>query len=236
MQNIVLNNKHIIKAEEKFTIILLLVYVYHCNFAIKTMRIISYSPLLLHYEYINSFIDAFNDEATHLSFIGSDQFDSFLKNLQEKDTIIVYCLTDIFLYIESFLLFLRFTKSHDIRLISISDEIDSEDKVFSLPSSGRIIEIISILKKKKSDSTPNDIESDLFSESKHDRMLKRHSLVINLYSANYKIKDILILSGYKSKKNIYLILSKYNINIRYPQMRRSVNKSDFIDTERTTVC
>lgn len=198
------------------------------------MRIISYSSLPQHYECINPFIKSFNCEAIHIAFQGPEDLNIFFKTIQRCDVIVIYNLQDLFQHIESFLAFLRFRESHAIRIISIDDKVDSDDKAFSTPCSARILDFISNLSKKRSDSTPNDIESDLLSKSKHDLMLKRHSIVINLYTANYKIKDIQLLSGYKSKKTIYLILKRYGIDVEFPKMRRETKKVSHISTASNT--
>lgn len=194
------------------------------------MRILSFSKDVLQSEQINSFIESFDTQACHISFEGDDGFGMFFESLQDGDVIVLASLNGIFAHIESFLMFMRFCKSQSIRLISIADEIDTADEIFPLSSSTQLLNVLSSMKATIDDSTNIDAESELFSNTGKGRMLKRHRMVINLYTANYSARDILTLTGYKSRKNIYLILRRYGIDVEYPSMRRNKTKDSHLRT------
>ena len=195
------------------------------------MRILSFSKDDQQAEQVGTFVQSFDCQACHISFQGDDGFNMFFGSLMKDDTIVVVSLNGIFAHVESFLMFLRFCKSQSIRLISIDDEIDSADEIFPLSSSTQLLNILSSLKASKGEETIIDAESEWICESKRERMLKRHRMVINLYTANYSVKDIMRLTGYKSNKNIYLILQRYGIGIEYPSMRRGKTKDSHLHTD-----
>ena len=90
---------------------------------------------------------------------------------------------------------IKYCSKMDIRIISISDELDTHDK-----------------------------ETELYSYSFEDRKLKRYKLVINMYKAGYSVKEIMERTGYRGKSNIYRILHQYDIKMEYPSMSRTANK------------
>lgn len=190
------------------------------------MRIISYTESEQQNNQVNAFVNAMDSNPFHISIQGAEGdegFLMFLEKLQRFDTAVFMSLKGLFSSCETFLMFLRFCKAQDIRIISILDEIDTSDVIFPLPCSTHWMNILCSLQMTKGNEH-DDAQSEIFGETGHDRKLKKHRMVMNLYKAGYKLSEIMKLTGYKAKSTIYLILRKYGVEIEYPSMRRVINK------------
>ena len=194
------------------------------------MRILSYSDSSERTEQIYAFVKTFNSQTDPIVFEGTDGMNMFLDSFQKGDTVVLGSLNGVFTTVESFLMFLRFCNLQDIRIISIDEEIDSADEIFPLSGSQKLLDLLCNLKtaKRSSDDTHDDTE--LIKSYRQVRMAKRHITVINLYNAHYSIRDIMRITGYKSRKSIYLILQRYGIDVEFPSMQRGKTQDSHLHT------
>ena len=177
---------------------------------------------------IVAFTKTFDLNATCVTFQEPKMGEGYhllLDTLRENDIVVFYSLREVFTTTDPFLMFLRYCKSKEARIISIADEIDSEDKIFPLPSSVQWMKILCGLKTSVS-KIYDDAQAETIGSDKKETILKKHRMVINLYSAGYSTKDILRLTGYKGKVSIYRILKRYGIDLQYPSMQRAINKDN----------
>lgn len=186
------------------------------------MRILSYSETEQQLSQLTTFINTLDGSSCHIPFHGqngNDVFHSFIEELQDKDIVVFASLIGLFIGSAPFLMFVRFCRRHEIRIISVQDEIDTDDLIFALPSSSKWMSILCSFKTVHKVEHA-DIQSELLGNNKHDKMLRRHGIVVNLYTAGYSISDILRMTGYKAKTHIYRILKRYGVELAYPSMQR----------------
>ena len=179
------------------------------NFAVANQILAEISPMhILIYctsdqqnDDIVAFIKTFDLNATCVTFQEPKMGEGYhllLDTLRENDIVVFYSLREVFTTTNPFLMFLKYCKSKEARIISIADEIDSEDKIFPLPSSVQWMKILCGLKTSVS-KIYDDAQAETIGSDKKETILKKHRMVINLYSAGYSTKDILRLTGYKGK-------------------------------------
>lgn len=199
-----------------------------CNATCYAMQFISYTESDQQTEQVSTFIRTMDAAPCHLSFQGAEGnegFQMFIKAIQKGDTVVFLSMKGIFPSVETFLMFLRFCQNEEVRLISIQDEIDTADVIFPLPCSSRWMKILCSLQSTKG-TEHDDAQAELIAETAHERMLKRHCMVMNLYQSGTKIKEIMKLTGYKSSRSIYTILHDNNIEMQFQSMKRNRKKEN----------
>ena len=186
------------------------------------MRILSYTISDEQHAVVSTFVKTTCKGDVHMSFQETnvrDGYKQFVSTIQEEDTVVFYSMQDVFQQIEPFIMFLRYCKTKQVRVISISDEIDSKDEVFPLSSSQQWMKILSQMKTGTIHEC-DDARSELYDKNCDEERLKKHRMVINLYLAGYTVSEILRLTGYRTKATIYRIIQRYGIEIQNPNMRR----------------
>ncbi len=199
-----------------------------CNATCYAMQFISYTESDQQTEQVSTFIRTMDAAPCHLSFQGAEGnegFQMFIKAIQKGDTVVFLSMKGIFPSVETFLMFLRFCQNEEVRLISIQDEIDTADVIFPLPCSSRWMKILCSLQSTKG-TEHDDAQAELIAETAHERMLKRHCMVMNLYQSGTKIKEIMKLTGYKSSRSVYTILHDNNIEMQFQSMKRNRKKEN----------
>lgn len=199
-----------------------------CNATCYAMQFISYTESDQQTEQVSTFIRTMDAAPCHLSFQGAEGnegFQMFIKAIQKGDTVVFLSMKGIFPSVETFLMFLRFCQNEEVRLISIQDEIDTADVIFPLPCSSRWMKILCSLQSTKG-TEHDDAQAELIAETAHERMLKRHCMVMNLYQSGTKIKEIMKLTGYKSSRSVYTILHDNNIEMQFQSMKRNHKKEN----------
>lgn len=190
------------------------------------MRILSYSESLQQYDLIESFVKTMDISFQILSFIeknNDEELRKMMGSLEREDIVVFVSLIGVFANSSAFFVFILFCRRHDIRIVSIQEKIDTADLLFDSPCSFQWVSVLCSMYS-MDDGNHNDIQSDMLAYSFHDRMLKRHLMVINLYTANYSLSDIRSLTGF-SKTHIYRLLRKYGVKLAYPSMQRKRNDS-----------
>lgn len=197
-----------------------------CNATCNAMQFVSYTKSDQQTEQVSTFIRMMDADPCHLSFQGTEGnegFQMFVKALQRGDTVVFLSMKKMFPSIEAFLMFLRFCQNEEIRIVSVLDEIDTADVIFPLPCSSHWMKILCSLQSTKG-TEHDDVQAELLAESAHERMIKRHCMVVNLYQSGSKIEEIMRLTGYKSTRTIYTILDKYKVESQFPSMKRDHKK------------
>ena len=147
---------------------------------------------------------------------------SFVDNLDEGDVAVLLSFDNAFFSFSEMIFFLKLCTKRKVRIISISDAVDSFDELFPEESSTRsTLSAIVSMSASKTNKNYNDIDAELVSDKRCDRKLKRYRMVINMYNAGYSIKDIMNKTGYKGKSTIYKILHLYDVEMEYPTMSRN---------------
>lgn len=131
---------------------------------------------------------------------------------------------NVFHNFHDMMFFIKYCSKMDIRIISLSDELDTHDKLFPERRTADTLDLICKVFSKRDRASHDDLEAELYSYSFEDRKLKRYKLVINMYKAGYSVKEIMERTGYRGKSNIYRILHQYDIEMEYPSMSRTANK------------
>lgn len=154
----------------------------------------------------------------------------FIDSLKEGDTAIVYSFDNSFINYHDMIFFLKYCFTQNIRIISLADKLDTQDILFPETHSKDVLILICKMFIRKKTLHVNT-ETD-YSRSKGEKKLKKYRLVINMYTAGYSIKDIMLKTGYKCKGNIYRILRSYNIDVAYPQKRRKMQATPTSDRKK----
>jgi len=151
---------------------------------------------------------------------------SFVDNLGEGDVAVLLTFDNAFASFNEMISFLKLCTEHNVRIISIGDAVDSFDELFPEESSTRsLLSALVSMSAAKLNKSFNDLDAELLSGDRCGRQLKRHRMVINMYNAGYSIKEIMAMTGYKGKSNIYRILHQYNVKMEHPSMSRARAKA-----------
>ena len=199
-----------------------------CDATWYAMQFISYTESDQQTEQVGTFIRTMDATPSHLSFQGAEGnegFQMFIKAIQRGDTVVFLSMKGIFSSVETFLMFLRFCQNEEVRLISIQDEIDTADVIFPLPCSSRWMKILCSLQSTKR-TEHDDAQAEMLAETAHERMVKRHCMVMNLYQSGAKIEEVMRLTGYKSTRSIYTILHDNGVDLQFPSMKRERKREE----------
>lgn len=148
----------------------------------------------------------------------------FIDSLSTGDSAVLASFDNVFHNFHDMMFFIKYCSKMNIRIISLSDGLDTHDKLFPETRTSDTLKLICKVFSKRDKTSHDDLEAELYSYGFEDRKLKRYKLVINMYKAGYSVKEIMERTGYKGKSNIYRILHQYNIQMEYPSMSRAVNK------------
>ncbi len=150
----------------------------------------------------------------------------FIDGLEDDGVAVLFSFDNAFRNIHDMMFFLKYCSKRHIRIVSIADEVDSYNLLYSGTKTRDVFEVMCKMFVKRDRYCPDDIESELYSTSHSDRRLKRYRLVINMYNAGYSVAEIMERTGYKGKSNIYRILHLYGVSLEYPAMSRSKSSRD----------
>lgn len=148
----------------------------------------------------------------------------FIDSLSNGDSAVFASFDNVFHNFHDMMFFIKYCSKMNIRIISLSDGLDTHDKLFPKTRTSDTLKLICKVFSKRDKTSHDDLEAELYSYGFEDRKLKRYKLVINMYKAGYSVKEIMERTGYRGKSNIYRILHQYNIQMEYPSMSRAVNK------------
>lgn len=148
----------------------------------------------------------------------------FIDSLSTGDVAVFSSFDNVFHNFHDMMFFIKYCSKMDIRIISLSDGLDTHDKLFPETRTSDTLKLICKVFSKRDKTSHDDLEAELYSYGFEDRKLKRYKLVINMYKAGYSVKEIMERTGYRGKSNIYRILHQYNIQMEYPSMSRAANK------------
>ena len=148
----------------------------------------------------------------------------FIDSLSNGDSAVFASFDNVSHNFHDMMFFIKYCSKMDIRIISLSDELDTHDKLFPERGTADTLNLICKVFSKRDRASHDDLEAELYSYSFEDRKLKRYKLVINMYKAGYSVKEIMERTGYRGKSNIYRILHQYDIEMEYPSMSRTANK------------
>ena len=152
------------------------------------------------------------------------QWDAFIDSLDNGDSAVLVSFDNAFRNFNDMVFFIKYCTKMNIRIISLNDKLDTQDKLFPETRTANTLELICKVFAKRDRNSHDDLEAELYSNDFADRKLKRYKLVINMYKAGYSVKEIMEKTGYKGKSNIYRVLHKYNVRMEYPAMSRAANK------------
>jgi hypothetical protein len=149
------------------------------------------------------------------------QWDAFIKDLNQGDCAVLLSFDNAFYNFHDMIFFVKFCRKSEIRIISIADGLDTQDKLYPESRTVNTLDIVCQIFSKRDRNNHDDLEAELYSNTYSDRKLKRYKMVINMYKAGYGIKDIMARTGYRSKSNLYRILHMYGVQMEYPSMSRA---------------
>ena len=152
------------------------------------------------------------------------QWDAFIDSLDNGDSAVLVSFDNALRNFNDMVFFIKYWTKMGIRIISLDDGLDTQDKLFPETRTANTLELICKVFAKRDRNSHDDLEAELYSNDFADRKLKRYKLVINMYKAGYSVKEIMEKTGYKGKSNIYRVLHKYNVRMEYPAMSRAANK------------
>ena len=152
------------------------------------------------------------------------QWDAFIDSLDNGDSAVLVSFDNAFRNFNDMVFFIQYCTKMGIRIISLDDGLDTQDKLFPETRTANTLELICKVFAKRDRNSHDDLEAELYSNDFADRKLKRYKLVINMYKAGYSVKEIMEKTGYKGKSTIYRVLHKYNVRMEYPAMSRAANK------------
>ncbi len=154
------------------------------------------------------------------------QWSELTKDIEEGDTLVILSLDNILTTVTNLPFLFRWIILKKIRLVSISDEIDTEGKYFEPKGSKEIFDIIGKLPKKigenKRKGYSYKISSFIPGDSKENSKKSLVIKVVNMYHSGYSVAEIANAVGYKTRKSVYNVLDRFAIEKR--QLRRTQRK------------
>lgn len=123
----------------------------------------------------------------------------FIDSLSNGDSAVFASFDNVFHNFNDMMFFIKYCSKMDIRIISLSDELDTHDKLFPERRTADTLNLICKVFSKRDRASHDDLEAELYSYSFEDRKLKRYKLVINMYKAGYSVKEIMERTGYRGK-------------------------------------
>ncbi len=148
----------------------------------------------------------------------------FIDSLSDGNCVVFASFDNVFTNFHDMMFFIKYCSKMNIRIISLSDGLDTHDILFPETRTSDTLNLICKVFGKRDNTSHDDLEAELYSYSFEDRKLKRYKLVINMYKAGYSVREIMERTGYRGKSNIYRILHQYNVQMEYPSMSRAANK------------
>ena len=149
---------------------------------------------------------------------------AFIDSLSSGDSAVLHSFDNAFCNFHDMMFFLKYCSKMGIRIISLSDGLDTQDQLFPEKKTSDTLKLICRVFGKRDKVSPNDLEAELYSNTYADRKLKRYGLVINMYKAGYSVKEIMQRTGYRGKSNIYRVLHRYGVRMDYPTKSNSKGK------------
>ena len=157
----------------------------------------------------------------------------FIDSLSNGDSAVFASFDNVFNNFHDMMFFIKYCSKMDIRIISLSDGLDTHDILFPETRTSDTLNLICKVFGKRDNTSHDDLEAELYSYNFEDRKLKRYKLVINMYKAGYSVREIMERTGYRGKA----ISTEYCINItsrwntppcQEPPIRFAINPSDEI--------
>lgn len=154
------------------------------------------------------------------------EWNTFIDQLSSGDSAVIQSFDNAFRNFNDMVFFIKYCSKMNVRIISLSDKLDTQDELFSGAHTSATLDLICRVFGKRDKGALYDLEADVYSDNFQDRKLKRYGLVINMYKAGYSGKEIMERTGYRSKSTIYKILHDYEIRMTYPMMSRLDGATD----------
>lgn len=152
------------------------------------------------------------------------EWGNFIDSLSCGDSAVLHSFDNAFQNFNDMMFFLKYCSKMNIRIISLSDGLDTKDELFPENKTADTLALICRVFGKRDKASHDDLEAELYSDNFSDRMLKRHGLAINMYKAGYSVKEIMERIGYRSKVTVYNILHNYEVRMDYPTKVRTKSK------------
>lgn len=143
----------------------------------------------------------------------------FQKVLQEGSVAVLYSYPNAFRSYDELIMFIRYCFYKKIRIISIEDEIDTEDLLWS-SSTEKILRVISNFSTKRDSGQFNDYDIDMLTDTVTLKRIRRAAACINMYNAHFTVNEIKDILGYKNRKSIYDILNRHSFICRTDRLSR----------------
>jgi len=146
------------------------------------------------------------------------QWRSLLSCLQDGDELYIMSVGNALRGVTHLSFLLQIVKTKHLRLVSLSNRIDTSGQLFQQTTINDIFDMIASLPSEISAIRhANDNNSTITRVINPDsigsrRMRKRHTMVINMYNGGYAIPEIMKKSGFKCKGSIFYILKRYGVD------------------------
>lgn len=151
-----------------------------------------------------------------------------LQQLKDRDAVIVEKLSIALHGIRELSVFFQLCRLKHIRLISPGDRLDTTGEYYPVLTSEGWMELIATFPMETRKNTPPQETTQrnmLVSRSTHSSR-KREAMVVNMYKANYPLKEILRKTGYARYSYLYKVLEKYGISCnRRPHFNHPKSKN-----------
>ncbi len=182
------------------------------------------------YEQTNNIVEKMKQHGCSAVFVEQPkdrkrlEWGSFIDSLTSGDSAMFHSFDNVFRNFHDMMFFIKYCSKMNIRIISLSDGLDTHDQMFPETKTADTLSLICRVFSKRDKTSHDDLEAELYSYSFEDRKLKRYKLVINMYKAGYSVREIMERTGYRGKSNIYRILHQYDVEMEYPAMSRTASR------------
>lgn len=154
-----------------------------------------------------------------------------VEKLKKGDVLVVYKLSNALRGARELLFFLEFCRIRNIRIISVADRIDTDERLFTdiANMTAHIFDVlanftfeVTALKNKVSANNRMN-KKKLAMRKVGTSKLERNANIINLYKSGYPIEQIWKLSGFRSRSSVFRILNDAGIKLQRGNGRKKNN-------------
>lgn len=126
-----------------------------------------------------------------------------------------------------------------VRLISIHDEIDTHNELFTNTTAADVLGMVGALPEeiaalRKSSSHIMQLQQNIKppkATPKAQSKAERERTIVDMYNSGYSLDDIWSMSGFNSKSSVFRILNKYNVELNRGRTKGPRRKKSQDETE-----
>ena len=150
------------------------------------------------------------------------QWKRLLASLDRGDELVVAKFSNAVQGLRELSTLLEFCRVKVVRLISIRDRIDTDDKLFHDTTTSQIMQMfgslpeeVMVLRRAEAhvQYLQQHVKPTRFKTLTAREKAERENMIVSMYNNGHTLDDIYSLSGFKSRSSVFRILNKYGVKL-----------------------